>query len=73
MQLHEAQAGHAAMRAQLVRVMSQTDGTEQPDVILEAYDRTLRHLIEAEQRNVLMTMASPVRDRIKATKEARRA
>ena len=50
MRLHEAQAGHAAMRAQLVRVMSQTDGTENPDVILEAYDRAHKALIEAEQR-----------------------
>lgn len=48
MSLAAAQAGYLAMRAQLVRVMSNTDGTEQPDVLLAAYDAAVIKLHEAE-------------------------
>ncbi len=48
MELVAAQAGYLAMRAQLAHEMSQMYGTETPDVLIEAYDRSLRALWEAE-------------------------
>ena len=57
--LEAARQGHAAMRAQLVHVMSQTQGTEDPDLLIGMYDQSLRRVHEAE----MASEASFIRDK----------
>jgi hypothetical protein len=57
--LEAARAGHAALRLQLIQVMSQTDGTEHPDLLVAMYDASLRRVHEAE----MASDASFVRDK----------
>ena len=51
-ELAAARANHRALRAEVERTMSVTNGTEQPKVLLDQYEDSVRRLSRVSQASI---------------------